>query len=54
MKAIDFGIEADFVRAPYNTLEEAETQAEHNLKTGKQVPLRIVDEQGENLIDYEE
>jgi len=61
MKAIDFGISdaaiarTGFagVRAPYETLEEAEAQAQHNIDTGKQVPINIVDEAGEILVDYE-
>ena len=61
MKAMDFGISEaaikragfDCVRAAYATLEEAKAQAEHNIRTGKQVPLRIVDEKAKVLIDYE-
>ena len=54
MSAKDFGIKADFVKACYETLEEAKAQAEHNIATGTQKPLRIVDEEGENLVDYEQ
>lgn len=61
MKAMDFGISdeavkqagLDCVQAPYETLDAARAQAKHNIDTGKQVPLRIVDEQGETLVDYE-
>ena len=53
MKAMDFGIEAESVRAAYSTVEEAQAQANHNIETGKQVPLRIVDGQDKVLINYE-
>lgn len=53
MKAMDFGMKGDSVKAAYNTLEEAQAQAQHNIDTGKQIPLRIVNEQGETLVDYE-
>ncbi len=42
------------VKAHYNTLEEAQSQAAHNLELGVQRPLRIVDENGSILIDYTE
>ena len=59
-KAMDFGISeaaleranTDSVRAPYDTVEEARAQAQHNIDTQKQVPLRIVDETGKVLVDY--
>ena len=54
MKAMDFGINAEFVRAPYATLKEAEAQAKHNIDTGKQVPLRIVDTEGKTLVTFEQ
>jgi hypothetical protein len=53
MDARAFGLaHADFVRAPYATLDDARAQGDHNVKTGKQTPLRIVDEQGKTLHDY--
>lgn len=49
MNAMDFGISAPEVKAHYNTLEEAMTQAQHNIDTGKQRPIRICDEAGQVL-----
>ena len=62
MKAMDFGISdvalkaagCEYVRAPYNTLEEAQAQAQHNIDTHTQVPINIVDENDEILVDYRE
>ena len=54
MKAMDFGLKAEFVRAAYNTLEEAEAQAQHNFDTSKQVPLKIVDELDVVLVNFEQ
>jgi hypothetical protein len=42
-----------FVRAPYNSLEEAQAQADHNIETNSQRPLRIEDESGAVLVKYE-
>jgi len=45
--AKDFGFHSfPHVKAHYNTLEEAMMQAEHNLKTNAQRPVKIEDEQG--------
>lgn len=54
MRASDFGLKADNVKAPYSTLEEAVSQAEHNIARGTQQPLRIVDEEGNLKKSYEE
>lgn len=54
MSANDFGLNGiDSVKAPYETLEAAKAQAEHNIARNTQRPLRIVDEQGSVLINYE-
>jgi hypothetical protein len=42
-----------FVRAPYNSLGEAKAQADHNIETNSQRPLRIEDESGAVLVNYE-
>lgn len=54
MKAMDFGIKGESVKAPYDTLAAAKAQAKHNLDTQKQVPLRITDAAGKILVNYEE
>jgi hypothetical protein len=41
------------IRAPYNSLEEAKAQADHNIETNSQPPLRIEDESGAVLVNYE-
>ncbi len=53
MKASHFGINAESVRAPYTTLEEAEAQAENNIANNTQQPLRIVDTEGNILVNFE-
>ncbi len=53
MKAMDFGLKTDSVKAVYKTLADAKAQAKHNLDTQKQVPLRIVDGAGKILVNYE-
>ncbi len=53
MKAMDFGLKSDSVKAAYDTLDAAKAQAKHNLDTGKQIPLRIDDESGKTLVNYE-
>ena len=49
-----FGMEGhhESVRAPYETLEHAKAQADHNIKIGSQLPLRIQDEAGKVVVDY--
>ena len=54
MKAMDFGIKGDSVKAAYDKLASAKAQAQHNLDTQKQVPLRITDGAGKILVNYEE
>ncbi len=53
MKAMDFGLKGDSVKAAYDTLDAAKAQAKHNIDTGKQVPLNIVDNAGKVLVNYE-
>lgn len=53
MDAASFGIKADSVKAQYENLDAAKAQAEHNIETNTQRPLRIVDETGKVLVDYE-
>lgn len=51
MDAREFGIKSSpTVKAPYNTLEEAQAQATHNLTLGLQRPVRIEDENG-NVVE---
>jgi hypothetical protein len=55
MAAEDFGLSGhDFVKAPYENLEAAQAQADHNRERNVQRPLRIVDESGAVLVNYEE
>ena len=53
MKAMDFGLKGDSVKAAYDTLDAAKAQAKHNIDTGKQAPLNIVDNAGKVLVNYE-
>jgi hypothetical protein len=54
MAAEDFGLSGvDFVKAPYASLEDARAQGDHNRKIGKQRPIKIVDEDGKTVFDYE-
>ena len=54
MKAMDFGLKTDSVKAAYDTLDAAKAQAQHNIDTGKQIPLRIDDESGKTRVNYKE
>jgi hypothetical protein len=54
MDAKDFGLEVDCVKAPYASLEAAKAQADHNIQRNVQRPLRIVDEVGQVLVNYED
>lgn len=55
MSAKEFGLEGvEYVRAPYETVDAAKAQAEHNIARNTQRPLRIVDETGNVLVNYEE
>lgn len=53
LSAKDFGLEVEYVKAPYDDLDAAKAQAEHNIQRNSQRPLRIVDEAGQVLVDYE-
>lgn len=55
MSASDFGLDGvDYVKAPYDDLDAAKAQAEHNIERNSQRPLRIVDEAGNVLVNYED
>lgn len=55
MVASEFGIKRhDSVKAAYDSIEAAQAQAEHNIARNTQRPLRIVDEDGNVLINYED
>lgn len=50
MDAKEFGFHSvPYVKAHYATYEEALAQAEHNLAQGKQRPVKIEDEDGNEL-----
>lgn len=53
MDAKEFGLRGDHVTAHYASLEEARAQAEHNIRQGKQRPIKICDEAGAMLWEAE-
>ena len=56
MKASECGIsnpDCESVRQTYDDLNAAKSQAEHDIKNNTRKPLRIVDENGNLLVNYE-
>lgn len=53
MAAEEFGIKASTVRACYESQEDAERQADHEIARNAKKPLRIEDENGVTLKSYE-